>query len=355
MNKDYCTIYMMDLERRASFLRLLEFNDRDHEIGEILHRQVLGAGAEIIVDSFYDFLLQHAEYTDIVNEDIIPALKQTQSEYLRTFGVNYDSAEYFNDRLKVGFAHKRVGLSLGLYQCAYRRLQQLILDQIPDNFEQDGISGRDLCRFVHKVTALDMTLAIETYHAAHMLAYEDSLDELRNEGDELRVRVTTDTLTQVATREHGIHMLDKCLSDPKVRKGICVIMADIDHFKKINDNFGHLCGDEVLRRLGVILESAVRDFDTVSRYGGEEFLIVLCNASLAVAERVAKRIRQLVREMTIEYNEESIQVTISQGVAFAEEGSTAKQLLEAADNALYTAKDEGRDRVVVSKTHVAGC
>jgi len=354
MDKDYCTLYSMDFERRRALIRLLEFNARDLKVGEVLHREFLGKAADEIVDSFYTYLLAHPEYTDLINEDIIPDLKHTQSEYLRSFGVNYDSNDYFNVRLQVGFAHKRVGLSLGLYQCAYRHLQHLILQVIPEHFEQDGICTRDLCNFVHKVTALDMTLAIETYHEAYMLAYEDSLDELRHEGDELRVRVSTDTLTNVATREHGIHMLDKCLTETKANRGACVIMADIDHFKRINDNFGHLCGDEVLRQLGSILESAVREFDTVSRYGGEEFMIVLCNSTPVIAEQVAERIRKQVREMSIEYNNEKVHVTISQGVAFAQPDMTGKQLLEDADNALYIAKKEGRDRVVMSKTHVTG-
>jgi len=355
MSQDYCTIYSMDIERRAGLIRLLELSKRDHKVADCLHREFLDPAIDIVVEDFYTYLLGHTEYTAILNPDRIPALKRTQSEYLRSFGVGFDTGDYFNNRLLIGIAHKQADLSLGLYQCAYRRLQHLILRLIPENYSHDGISGRDLCDFVHKVTALDMTLAIETYHEAHILAYEDSLDELRNEGEELREQVTTDGLTNVATHAHGIHMLNKCLSDPKVSRGICVIMADIDYFKRINDKFGHLCGDEVLRELGVILKSAVREFDTVCRYGGEEFMIVLCNTSPAVAERVARRIHKQVREMSIEYNDETVRVTISQGIAFAQKNSNSRQLLEEADSALYRAKDEGRDRVVVSGADVTGC
>jgi diguanylate cyclase (GGDEF)-like protein len=349
MMTDYCKAFAFDVERRQALLDLLKLGEADHDTARILHEHILEPGAEEIIDKFYAYLLQFPEFNRIITKDDIPALKSTQADYLRSFGVAFDTAAYFNHRLLVGEAHKRVGLSLGLYQCAYRELQQLMLDAIPDGIEAEGISGRRLCAFVHKTVALDMTLAIETYHAAHMHELEESLDELRSEGHNLRQKVITDNLTGVASREHAMSVLQQHLDHLSGTQDICVIMADLDFFKKINDTYGHLAGDEVLRQISRCLESVVREFDTVSRYGGEEFMIVLSQASPEIAMRVAERIQARVKAARIEYGGNIISTTISQGIAMVEEGDTVNGLLERADAALYLAKMQGRDRIVMGE------
>ena len=342
----------MDIERRVSLLRLLKLSADDYKVGNLLHSQILDAQVDKIINSFYEYLLKHDEYSVLIDKEQLPQLKGTQSDYLRSFGVGFDKSAYFEDRLRVGLAHKRVGLNLGLYQCAYRELQQLMLNEIPDNFMQDGISGRDLCSFIHKVTALDMTLAIETYHHAHVTEIEDELDEVHSDSEVLRNKVRTDSLTGAYTKDYGIAMLEKCLARKEHENGLCVIMADIDFFKKVNDTFGHLAGDEVLREVGELLKSAVRDFDTVCRFGGEEFMIVLCQSTQDIAIKVAGRVRQLLDEKVIRYEGADIKVTISQGLSVANKESTVTQLLCDSDKALYEAKKQGRNCVVMSEAHV---
>lgn len=355
MMTDYCKTYAFDVERRQALLKLLELGEADHETARVLHKNILNPNAETIIERFYTYLLGFPEFNRIISADDIPALKSTQADYLRSFGVAFDSADYFNHRLLVGSVHKRVGLSLGLYQCAYRVLQQLMLDAIPDGFAAEGINGRQLCAFIHKTVALDMTLAIETYHAEHMHDLEASLDELRSEGHHLRKKVMTDDLTGVASREHAISVLQQYLDRFSGTENICVIMADIDYFKKVNDTYGHLAGDEVLRQISRCLESTVRDFDIISRYGGEEFMIVLSQASSEIALRVAERIRIRVKAARIEYGGHLISVTISQGIAVVEENDTVNGLLQHADAALYLAKTQGRDRVVMTEKNIECC
>lgn len=349
MITDYCKAFAFDNERRQALLDMLELGKADHGTARVLHDHILKPEAEVIIDKFYDYLLQFPEFNRIISEDDIPPLKSTQAEYLRSFGVAFDTGSYFNHRLLVGAAHKRVGLTLGLYQCAYRQLQQLMLDAIPDGFEVDGISGRRLCAFIHKTVSLDMTLAIETYHAVHMSEMEESLDELRSEGFNLRQKVITDTLTGLASREHAMDELQQYLDNFSDKQNICVIMADIDLFKKINDTYGHLAGDEVLRRVSRCLESAVREFDTVSRYGGEEFLVVLSQASPEIALRVAERIQARVKDSRVEYGGHYLSVSISQGITVVEENDTVNGVLQRADAALYLAKMQGRDQVVMGE------
>jgi len=349
---DFCKIYAMDIERRASLLGLLELKTNDHEVAKVLHQEILEPCAEKIVDDFYDYLLQYDEYATLLEQDKLPILKQTQASYVRSFGVGFDTSDYFDHRLRVGLAHKKVGLKLGLYQCAYHQLQQLMLNEIPENFMEKGVSSRDLCGFIHKITTLDMTLAIETYHGALVMDIQDELDSIHVEKALLREQVRTDSLTGLFTRDYGFTVLKKCMSGNRGSKDICLILADIDHFKRVNDTYGHFAGDEVLRQLAKLLNSAVRDLDVVCRFGGEEFMIVLCRATADIALKVAERIRQSVSENIVQYDGKDIQITISQGIAITELGKDAKQFFSAADKALYRAKQQGRNCVVMSGADV---
>jgi len=129
-----------------------------------------------------------------------------------------------------------------------------------------------------------------------------------------------------------------------------IIMLDIDHFKHFNDTFGHEAGDAVLRELGIFLQQSVRASDIACRYGGEELMLILPDASLADTKQRAEQIRQDVKGLQIEYHHQLLDaIAISVGVAaFAEHGSTAEELIAAADRALYQAKAQGRDRVVTA-------
>ena len=349
---DFCKIYAMDIGRRASLLKMLELKTSDHLISKILQEYVLKKNATKIVENFYAYLLQYDEFSSILDPQLIPNLKVTQADYVRSFGVDFDTSQYFNHRLRVGLVHKKVGLTLGLYQCAYRELQQLMLNEIPENFSKEGVCCRDLHRFIHKITTLDMTLAIETYHGALVMDIQNKLDNAYVEKARLREQVRTDSLTGLYTRDYGYVVLKECLSSSKAKNETCLILADIDHFKIVNDTYGHLAGDEVLRQIASLLNSAVRDLDAVCRYGGEEFLIVLCRSQLDIAIRVAERIRQSVSDNIVQYNGESIRLTISQGIAVVESESDIMSLLNKADMALYQAKQQGRDCIVVSGADV---
>ena len=131
-------------------------------------------------------------------------------------------------------------------------------------------------------------------------------------------------------------------------KLLSVIMVDIDHFKAVNDDFGHAVGDQVLRRIAEILSSLVRSGDAVIRYGGEEFLMVLPGAGYQVAARVAERVRSTVEASEIVVGDVTVSVAISAGVAERLRGESRELLIRRADGALYRAKREGRNRVVMA-------
>lgn len=129
-----------------------------------------------------------------------------------------------------------------------------------------------------------------------------------------------------------------------------LIMIDIDHFKQVNDTYGHPAGDEVIKALAGIIKKATRETDVAGRYGGEEFAIMLPDTPVANVEFVSERIRRLVEKCTVVYDEIDISFTISIGIAgFKQTHKDSTQWLDSADKALYQAKESGRNRVIVAE------
>ena len=125
-------------------------------------------------------------------------------------------------------------------------------------------------------------------------------------------------------------------------------MIDLDHFKRINDTHGHLCGDRVLQEFGRLLDDSIRKYDVGCRYGGEEFAAILPDTSLQKALSLCERFRKRVKRHDFTYEELTLKITVSIGVTARPINSdtTGKQLVDAADKALYTAKRQARDKVV---------
>ena len=160
-----------------------------------------------------------------------------------------------------------------------------------------------------------------------------------------------DPLTGLANRRHFHTVLSREI-DVAARSGepALLLMLDIDHFKKVNDTYGHHAGDLVLQGIAKCLGSCVRPMDTVARYGGEEFAVILPSCLASFGKIVAERIREAIKGLSISVSPaESIQVTASIGGAFAPIWirSTPALWVERADALLYRAKSEGRDRVFI--------
>jgi diguanylate cyclase (GGDEF)-like protein len=160
-----------------------------------------------------------------------------------------------------------------------------------------------------------------------------------------------DALTFLPNRRKIIVSLqEEVIRSNRYGTPLSISILDIDHFKKINDTYGHTTGDEALRNLAARLREQIRHPDIIGRYGGEEFLIVLPNSEAEAAAEQASRLCQHVRTMEVESNDQTLFVTISVGVAQYRIGQENwEQFLNRADAALYQAKDEGRDRWVVAE------
>jgi diguanylate cyclase (GGDEF)-like protein len=166
--------------------------------------------------------------------------------------------------------------------------------------------------------------------------------------EQLRDQASRDALTGLWNRAGVLNILDRELDrGRRESRPVAVALADLDHFKRINDTLGHLAGDSVLRQAAQRLQHSVRPYDGVGRYGGEEFLIVLPGCDSAAALRLSERLRQYIAAQQIEVEGAEVPITLSLGVAVSsgESQSDAVELLRSADAALYEAKRAGRNRV----------
>ncbi len=161
-----------------------------------------------------------------------------------------------------------------------------------------------------------------------------------------RRQALLDPLTRVWNRRGGMELLELVLEESKSsREQFAVCLADIDHFKDINDKHGHGTGDQTLRKIAASITASIRPEDVVSRYGGDEFLVILRDAAPGVCRLVAERICGKIRKTRVRSGNRSLAVTVSLGMALsdASESVTAAQIIEWADKALYHTKHQGRN------------
>lgn len=155
-----------------------------------------------------------------------------------------------------------------------------------------------------------------------------------------------DALTGISNRRNMMDLLSNEVKRAnRYDQTFSLLLLDIDHFKQVNDTYGHEVGDEVLISLARILSTGLRETDTPARWGGEEFLICLPHTPIEDAVRVAEKLRGAVAGSYVLCGEEEVRVTISAGAAQFETGTPVDHLIRAADEALYAAKDEGRNCV----------
>jgi len=181
-----------------------------------------------------------------------------------------------------------------------------------------------------------------------ILDLEDKLVAAR---EEMQFKATHDALTRLMNRAAVDEFVRRELArSQRERAPLGVLLADIDHFKLVNDTYGHAAGDEVLREVANRLAAGVRAYDVVARYGGEEFLIVLPGCNTASLTERARYLLEAVRGRPCKVSGRDLQVTVSIGAActFDVEVSTPALLVHAADAALYSAKRQGRNRVVIA-------
>mgnify|MGYP001459906992 CR=1 FL=1 len=185
---------------------------------------------------------------------------------------------------------------------------------------------------------------------------QQEIDQLRKEVARARDASLIDGLTGLVNRSGFDQKLADCLADAATQaqascQGPCLLMCDIDHFKQINDTYGHLFGDKVIRSVAAVIRENVKGRDIAARYGGEEFVVLLPETSLQGAQALAEQIRRAIEKGRIRRggSEESVaRVTLSLGVARYQPGEALATFIERADRALYLSKQNGRNRVTLA-------
>jgi diguanylate cyclase (GGDEF)-like protein len=175
---------------------------------------------------------------------------------------------------------------------------------------------------------------------------EKAYSMIKNKNKELNELLITDGLTKLYTRGY----LMKKIKEEKIRykrykASFSLIMCDIDHFKKVNDTYGHDAGDLILKEVSKLMQNSSREQDTIARWGGEEFMILLPETTLEEAHAVAQRIMETLREKVYNYEEEKISVTMSFGLAMYEAKESIDEIIKRVDEKLYEAKESGRDQI----------
>ena len=219
-------------------------------------------------------------------------------------------------------------------------------------------SGLDSEKVLHIIDALstETTAMVQTntqlQEKLNSMAQE--LVSLRNELEWVHEELMIDALTGLLNRKGFDHLLDQASREAREQQShMCLVMIDIDHFKRINDNYGHIVGDEVLRFIAGKMKAVIKGRDIISRYGGEEFAIILPNTPLSGALHIAEEVRKTIStaKLTRKASQQVLdQVTVSIGVAWYRPNDSLEDLIHRADRALYHAKHTGRNRVVNGET-----
>ena len=336
----------IELKTRLDFLKLTEHDQANlAAIGRVIRDQV-----DSIIEEFYTHLSQYQELATFLSDpQTLERLKNTQRDYLLTLGQGIDTLEYCEDRLRIGFTHERVGLhqkwSLGAFSILFRMIAQHLTIRYAD--EQNIVPA--LLITLQKILTFDEQLVVETYYAATTQRLEGLLQQVADAQHQLQETSRLDHLTQVLNRKSLMEALEvKVHRSRRFEHPFSLLFLDIDHFKPLNDNYGHGFGDNVLRAVAEQIQKMVRPADVVGRFGGEEFVIGLVEAADEASRLIAERIQLKIALTQVADGQQSASVTVSIGLAtLTPQFDRLDTLIKQADQAMYKAKAAGRNQVSI--------
>lgn len=271
-------------------------------------------------------------------------LKQSLSETEITKMKKYLMTKIDNDSIKgevdTGFFKESAGIDNSATEIIVSRLL------VPLMIHNDCIG------YLTFLSTKQNAFAPKTENIIHLLAHDFSMVfKLMLLYDETRELSITDGLTKLYNKRYFLETFEKEFKRAK-RSGndLSLIVMDIDHFKAINDTYGHLQGDSILREIGTIINQNIRNIDFPARYGGEEFVIIVPNTNISDTTVIAERIRETTENHAFKGESEALKVTVSFGIANMNGHIDNKRdLIKLADDALYNAKDAGRNRVCIAQ------
>lgn len=308
---------------------------------------LIAENLDVIVNEFYEKQTAEDEIALLIGDaDTLNRLHVAQRKYVMDlFMGNYD-LEYVNNRLRIGLVHKRIGVEPKLYLSAIKTLKDIIGKVI-----DDGIRDRESREKIHealdRLLYFDVTLVFDTYirsliseietQKSRTEIYARSLeDKVAERTRQLEEMARRDPLTNLYNRRALQEMMQREFSHAKRRlQHISFVYIDVDHFKQINDKYGHYLGDDVLKKMGAIILDVTRDVDIPCRYGGDEFCIVLVDCDRDNAVQKCENITSAFKQTYPDFD-------LSIGIATTgpREFMEPADLIRAADALMYQAKKE---------------
>ncbi len=220
-----------------------------------------------------------------------------------------------------------------------------------------GVAPDQIRQIVSSLAAATLDMAKHNQHLNDQLQRSTrEIDTLRSTLESVRVESLTDSLTGLSNRRMFDETLRMRVNEARALRGeLCLLMCDIDHFKRFNDTWGHHTGDQILRFLASAMQGYARPDHLIARYGGEEFAMIMPRADLKTATQTADALRTAIQAKRLRRrstNEDLGQVTVSIGVARLQPGDTPQGLIERADACLYASKRNGRNQVTTDSTPI---
>lgn len=299
----------------------------------------------VLIDPIWE-LLRHCEVQNLSDGEVL--LKKDQANRTMFFVLEGSLKVYLDDKFQRAAAEFGHGQTVG---------ELSVIDGSTASAHVVA-SGETLVLCVDEETFWRLTRASHEFctnllmlFSLRMRTSNHSLEESENLQGKFEQQALTDGLTSVYNRRWLDRMLPRLLQrSEQDKQPFCVLMIDVDHFKKFNDNYGHAVGDKALCTVADTLVKKVRPIDLVVRYGGEEFCVLLPETDLESGIDAGERLRKAIHDTEVsDSNENPLpKISISAGLAAHREGENAEEMLKRADQALYLAKATGRDRLETS-------
>lgn len=301
---------------------------------------------------------------------LIPVLDDVSKLVIQAFGHDQKEFEVFlktlDSRLKdmqsglisVRQTHADSGQANRELDASMRERFGMIRSDVNESVDLNDLKTHIRAHMEHIASRLDEFKEYQTQKEAEMQTQFDQLNDkvaqleaqshqARQRLEEQKRKSTTDTLTELPNREAYYTKLSEELSRfERYGRSAVFAVADIDYFKRINDNYGHLAGDNVLKAVAKVMRKRLRQADFVARYGGEEFVVILPETEATTAEKTLNSLREAIQQCPFHFNNEQLEVTLSFGFTAFQTGDDRDSLFGRADTALYQAKEQGRNRCV---------
>lgn len=318
----------IDPESVERFKAFLEFDSQDVAVLKEMQTGLRDAQGRS-VDAFYAHLLKFSETRALIpDEATLKRLKRTQAAYFGGLTACEYGWEYVLDRLRIGIAHQRVGLTPRWYVGAYSRYLSSLLPEIQRLTAGKPEKTIKAVQALIKTVLFDMVLAFETYLFA--------------DKRELEYQVLHDVLTDLPNRSLLRDRLNQAtLAGQRENFPVALLLMDLDRFQKINDTLGHHRGDQVLRLVGQRLQATLRETDTVARWDGDEFAVLMPKTDLDGAVRAAEKIMKAIEEPFV-LDGFHLAVEAGFGIAlYPDHAADSETLIQRADVARHAAKQTG--------------